>query len=88
MSSNKNPAWWLLYIIVLILFGLLRLEWDTPLSLLDHKLAESMIIMVMFGSVMLWLKWDESAIMNQDRERYREARSGIHTQREQGRRRK
>ncbi len=88
MSSNKNPAWWLLYIIVLILLGLLRLEWDAPLSLLDHKLAELMIIMMMFGSVMLWLKWDESAIINQDRERYREAQSGIYTQREQARWRK
>ena len=88
MSSKKNPAWWLLYLIVLILLGLLRLEWDVPLSMLDHKLAESMIIMMMFGSVMLWLKWDESAIMNQDRERYREARSLLQSQRDQARRRK
>ncbi len=74
MHTNKQrPSWWLLYLSLPLMIGLILLEIRLPLSDIGHRFAECIIVLIVFGSMWLWLKANAGALIQEDLERYHAA---------------
>ncbi len=55
MTSHK-PAWWQLYLLVPIMFGLMVLEHLAPLPRVSDQIVDTVIMALTFGAMLLWVK--------------------------------
>ncbi len=65
--SGRKPAWWLLYLLVPVLIGLLFVDHELVLSLLGHQIVQLGIVFVFFGLVVLWLRTNSSALVRKEK---------------------
>ncbi|MGB8645558.1 MAG: hypothetical protein WCF84_09990 [Anaerolineae bacterium] len=73
MYTNKNkPAWWVLYVLVPIMIGLLIGEGELPIPTGDHRIFEMGIVLVGFVSFGIWVHANEGALLRAEAERYRD----------------
>lgn len=61
--SVRKPMWWLLYLLIPLLIGLLILDQDLVLSLLGHEIVQFGILLVFFGLVVLWVRSNSAALV-------------------------
>jgi len=72
-GKKQRPSWWLLYLSLPMMIGLFLIEMHLSLSDTGHRLAELIIILVVYGSISLWLKANTGALIQEDLERWRAA---------------
>jgi hypothetical protein len=76
MSRKKQgPSWWLLYLSLPMIIGLFLIEMRLSLSDTEHRLAELIILLAVFGSIWLWLRANTGALIQEDLESWRAALS-------------
>jgi len=68
-SKNHRPSWWLLYLTLPMMIGLFLLEMRSSLSETGHRFSELIIILIVFGSMSLWLEANKGALIQEDLER-------------------
>ena len=74
MHNNKQrPSWWLLYISLPMMVSLFLLEMRLSLSDTGHRFAELIIVLIVFGSMSLWLKANTGALIQENLERWHTA---------------
>jgi hypothetical protein len=69
-SKKQRPSWWLLYLSLPIMIGLFLLEMRLSLSDTGHRFVELIIVLIVFGSMSLWLKANRGALIQEDLERW------------------
>jgi UDP-N-acetylmuramyl pentapeptide phosphotransferase/UDP-N-acetylglucosamine-1-phosphate transferase len=57
---NRHPAWWQLWLLLLVLGGLAVLDARASLSSAGHKLVEAGIVLLVYGLIWLWLRANEA----------------------------
>ncbi len=62
--ETRKPSWWVLYLIVPVMAGLLVIEHDLVLSLLGHELAQFGIVVIIFGLMALWVRANEREMVS------------------------
>jgi hypothetical protein len=72
-SKKQRPSWWLLYLSLPMLIGLFLIEMRLSLSDAGHRLAEIIIVLVIFGFIWVWLNANTGAIVQEDLEKWRAA---------------
>ena len=75
LNQKPGPRWGLLYMIVPLSAGLFWLEMKVPLSETQHRAADVVIVLLIFGLVELWLRANRLAFLNKDYGR--QQRSGL-----------
>jgi hypothetical protein len=74
MHDNKQqPSWWLLYLCLPLMIGLFLIEMRLSLTDTGHRLAEIIIILVVYGYMRIWLNANTGALIQEDLERWRAA---------------
>ena len=73
-SKKQRPSWWLLYLSLPMMIGLFLIEMRLSLSDTGHRFAEFIIVLIVFGSMSLWLKANTGALIQEDLERWQAAR--------------
>ena len=69
-----RPKWWLLYFVVALTVALFWLESLASLSTAIHTWAGVDLILFLYWLVISWLKANESALLSEDWEKYKENR--------------
>ncbi len=69
MLRKQEPNWWLLYLTVPLMLALLVLESQMPYPLVIHRIAESGIVLLGFGSMLLWVRANEGALIHEETEK-------------------
>ncbi len=64
-TKTRRPAWWQLWVLVPVLGILGFVETGTPLTAVDHKLAEVGILLLVFGLISLWLHANQAALVGE-----------------------
>ena len=64
-TKTRRPPWWQLWVLVPVLGILGFLETGTPLTAVDHKLAEVGIVLLVFGLISLWLRANQAALVGE-----------------------
>jgi len=72
-GKKQQPSWWLLYLHPPMLIGLFLLEMRLSLSDTGHRFAELIIVLIVFGSISLWLKANTGALIQENLERWHTA---------------
>jgi hypothetical protein len=70
MVQNIRPRWWQLYLSFPLLIGLFLLEHRLDLSGRGHQIVQIGILLVVFGSIFLWLNANSKALSAMDRRQY------------------
>ena len=66
--KRQHPSYWLLYLSLPVMIGLFLLQMRLSLSDTGHQLAQIMIVLIVYGSIWLWLKANQGAIIWEDLE--------------------
>ena len=61
-SKISRPRWWLLYLLLPVLVGLLVIEIKIPISEVGHRIVEVGIVVLIFGLIELWLRGNDANI--------------------------
>ncbi len=69
MVRKQKPNWWLLYLTVPLMLALLVLESQIPYSLVFHRIVEFAIVLLGFGLMFVWVRANEGAMINEEREK-------------------
>ena len=70
-GKKQQPSWWLLYLSLPVMIGLFLIEMRLSLSGAGHRLAEIIIVLVVFGFMWIWVNANTGAIIHEDLERWR-----------------
>ncbi len=65
--SGRKPAWWLLYLFVPVLIGLLIVDHELVLSLLGHQLVQLGILFAFIGLVVVWIRSNSAALVRKEK---------------------
>jgi UDP-N-acetylmuramyl pentapeptide phosphotransferase/UDP-N-acetylglucosamine-1-phosphate transferase len=60
-TINRHPAWWRLWLLLLVLGGLAFLDARATLSPAGHKVVEAGIVLLVYGLIWMWLRANEAA---------------------------
>ncbi len=71
MVSRRKPNWWLLYLTVPLMLGLLVIEGRMPYPLVVHRIAEVVIVLLSFGLMFLWVRANEGGLIDEEIEKGR-----------------
>ena len=63
MATDRQPVWWVLYILVPLMGGLLVLEHQASLSPTGHKFMQISIVVCIYGLAWLWLRANTLALL-------------------------
>ncbi len=69
MVQKRKPNWWLLYLTVPLMLGLLIVESQMHYSLLVHRMAEFAIVLLGFGLMFLWVRANQGAMIDEEIEK-------------------
>lgn len=69
--KHPRPSWWLLYLLLPLMIGLLYLESQTPWTAGWHRAAQIGIVLITYDLVWLWLRANEGALLWEDLEKTR-----------------
>ena len=61
-SKISRPKWWLLYLLLPVLVGLLAIESKASISDAGHRVVEVGIVVLIFGLIELWLRVNNANI--------------------------
>jgi hypothetical protein len=61
-SKISRPKWWLLYLLLPVLVGLLVIESKASISDAGHRVVEVGIVLLVFGLIELWLRGNDANI--------------------------
>ncbi len=53
--KNRQPAWWQLFLLVPVMFGLFLLETAKPLPGVSDKIVDAGLVVLFFGAVFVWV---------------------------------
>lgn len=67
--KHPRPSWWLLYLLLPLMIGLLYLESQTPWTAGWHRAAQIGIVLITYDLVWLWLRANEGALLWEDLEK-------------------
>jgi hypothetical protein len=69
--TRQGPRWWNVWLpLMLLLFGgLLLLEPQGPLSPAGHSIVQAVLALLMYGAVVIWLRYNRGALLNKEYER-------------------
>ena len=70
MEWNRKPSWWLLYLTVPLLLGLLVLEARLSVQLVAHRILEFGIVLLWLGLMLVWVRANEGALIDEQVEKY------------------
>jgi len=65
-SNNANPKWWRLYLTFPLLIASFAVDSRLKLSVRDHQTVQILIVLIIFGYVVLWLKANSRALSAMD----------------------
>ena len=71
---RRGPTWWHVWLPLLLLGGLLVLEHQSPLSQGGHKIVQLALTCLMYGVIVVWLRRNRGALINQAYEHERKER--------------
>lgn len=71
MLRKRKPNWWLLYLTVPLMLGLLVFESQMPYALVVHRIAEFLIVLFGFGLMFLWVRANEGGLIDEEVEKER-----------------
>ena len=71
MARNIKPRWWLLYLTLPLMIGLLVLEGRLADPPIVHQILEFGIVIVCFGLMAVWVHASEGALLNEEFEKER-----------------
>lgn len=82
--TRRGLRWWNVWLplLLLLLGGLLLLEHQGPLSPAGHSIAQLVLALLMYGVVVIWLRYNRGALVNREYER-EQAQMHTHTARQQ-----
>lgn len=69
MVQKRKPHWWLLYLTVPLVLGLLVIESQMPYPLVIHRIAEFVIVLMGFGSMLVWVRANEGGLIDEEIEK-------------------
>jgi hypothetical protein len=69
MVRKQKPNWWLVYALVPLVIGSLILEGQLSIPPVIHRIAESGIVLMGFGSMLLWVRANEGALIDEEIEK-------------------
>lgn len=69
MIRRRRPNWWLLYLTVPLMLGLLVIEGRMPYPLVIHRIAELVIVLFGFGLMFLWVRANEGGLIDEEIEK-------------------
>jgi hypothetical protein len=76
-TLHRRPAWWQLWLLLLVLGGLSVLDARAPLTAGWHKVVEAGIVLLVYGLIWIWLRASEAAwlceMAGQEKERGKDA---------------
>lgn len=61
-SKISRPKWWLMYLLLPVLIGLLVIEIEIPISEVGHRVVEVGIVVLIFGLIELWFRANDANI--------------------------
>ncbi len=64
---GRKPAWWLLYLLIPVLIGLLFVDHELVLSMLGHQIVQFGVLFIFLGLVVLWLRSNSSALVRKEK---------------------
>jgi hypothetical protein len=67
--KRQGPTWWNAWLPLLLPGGLIGLESQLPLTPGGHQIAQLMLVLLMYGLVMGWLRRNRGALINEAYER-------------------
>src|SRR5262249_50986788 len=69
--TRQGPRWWNVWLplILLLLGGLLLLEPESPLSPAGHSIVQVVLALLIYGVVVIWLRYNRGALLNKEYER-------------------
>lgn len=65
-THRMRPKWFILYLLIALLVGVMFLEARAPLSRTGHMVIEIFLVLLIYGGVISWLKANDSAILDED----------------------
>jgi hypothetical protein len=76
-TLHDHPAWWQLWLLLLMLGGLSVLDARAPLTAGWHKVVEAGIVLLVYGLIWTWLRANEAAwlrdLANNEKNRNKDA---------------
>ncbi len=69
MVRRQKPNWWLLYLTVPLMLAVLVLEGHMSYALVIHRIAEFGIVLMGFGSMLLWVRANEGGLIDEEIEK-------------------
>ena len=78
LRTPRKPGWWMLYVLVPLMGGLLALEHGAPLSPRGHQYAQVGIVLFIYGLVWLWVSTRALAHDGQDEQSQEEMDTSNH----------
>ena len=67
-TKTLRPAWWMLYVLLIGMMGLILLESQDGASNSAHAVIDGIIIVGFFGALLGWVHFNESALERSDLE--------------------
>jgi len=67
--TRQEPRWWNVCLPLMLLGGLLLLEPQSPLSPAGHSIVQAVLALLMYGAVVIWLRYNRGALLNKEYER-------------------
>ena len=69
--TRQGPRWWNVWLPLMLLFlgGLLLLEPQGPLSPAGHSIVQIVLALLIYGVVVIWLRYNRGALLNREYER-------------------
>lgn len=65
MKRSLRPKWWMLFLTVPLMLGLLVVEGHLPIPPAAHQIAEPAIVLAGFGLMGLWVSANQGAMMDE-----------------------
>jgi hypothetical protein len=72
-DEKQRPSWWLIYLSLPIMIGLFLIQIRLPLSDTEHRLVEFIILLVIYGSISIWLQANTGALIRENLEGWQAA---------------
>ena len=61
-NKEQKPAWWILYLLIPGMIGLLMLAGQLPLVSWEYQIVDVGIVLFVFGLMALWIHANQSAL--------------------------
>ena len=66
VKNQPKPAWWVLYVLIVLMLVVLALESIDGLPTWANEIASIVIVLMVFGGMLLWVRVNSSSLWNEE----------------------